>query len=302
MDAMTTPERRCVGVVVHHERPEAADLARGLSEWLVSSGHDVRIPAEDAAVAGLSRHGVDAEAFTDGGARATLDAVVSLGGDGTILRTVNLLAGSSIPVIGVNLGHLGYLAEIEPHEVRSAIGAVLSGRFAFDDRMLLEVTVERAAPSGEPRVSSHALALNEAVLERRSNGHMVRLDVDLAGQSFTPYEADALIVATPTGSTAYAFSARGPIIEPIHRAILLTPVSPHMLFDRSLVLDPSTTVRVTVAGHRAAMLTVDGRVIDELPPGSSVSLAASERVARLVRTRPRHFHSILKAKFGLNDR
>jgi NAD+ kinase len=130
----------------------------------------------------------------------------------------------------------------------------------------------------------------------------VRLNVALGGEVFTPYEADALIVATPTGSTAYAFSARGPIIEPSHRALLLTPVSPHMLFDRSLVLDPDTAVRVTVAGHRSAMLTVDGRTVDELAPGAAVECVASSEVARFVTVRPRHFHDVLKAKFGLRDR
>lgn len=289
-----------VGIVVHHDRPEAASLAKETATRLLADGHEVRVPDDDAAVAGLDDLAVDRASFaTDG----SLTAVVSLGGDGTILRTVHLLGGASVPIIGVNLGTLGYLAEIEPQQVPTALDRVLAGDYEYDDRMLLEVTVEQPTDDpGQPVRTTRELALNEAVLERKSSGHTVRLDVEFSGQPFTPYETDALIISTPTGSTAYAFSARGPIIEPAHRAVLLTPVSPHMLFDRSLVLDPATPVRVTVAGHRPALLTVDGRLIDELPPGSSVSTIGANTDARLVRLQPRHFHSILKAKFGLRDR
>ncbi|MBI2704345.1 MAG: NAD(+)/NADH kinase [Actinobacteria bacterium] len=287
---MLAPSR--IGLVVHQERPEAATLAKETASWLDTAGHEVRVPGSDVGVAGLERYAAEPD-----GLAAGLDALVSLGGDGTILRSVSLLRGQPVPVVGVNLGTMGYLAEIEPHELRSTLEGVLAGTYDADDRMLLDVVVE--APDG----SAHqALALNEAVLERQSSGHTVRLDVAFDGQPFTPYETDALIIATPTGSTAYAFSARGPIIEPTHRAVLLTPVSPHMLFDRSLVLEPETEIRVTVSRHRPAVLTVDGRVIDELAPGTSVRLRASRHVARLVRIRPRHFHALLKAKFGLRDR
>jgi NAD+ kinase len=174
----------------------------------------------------------------------------------------------------------------------------LAGDYTADDRMLLDVVVSRVATS----TTTRALALNEAVLEREGSGHTVRIDVAFDDQPFTPYEADALIMSTPTGSTAYAFSARGPIIEPSHRALLLTPVSPHMLFDRSLVLDTRTVVRLTVARHRHALLTVDGRILGPLTPGDSVECTASDAVARLVTARPGYFHAILKAKFGLRDR
>jgi NAD+ kinase len=282
-----------VGLVVHEQKVEAAELAAETMAWLAELGHEVRLPAVDATRIGVPEHGVAAEGFGDG-----LDAVVSLGGDGTILRTVGLLEGRPVPVIGVNLGQLGYLTEIEPAQLRGCLEGVLAGSFVADDRMLLDVEVSRRGES----TSVHTVALNEAVLEREGTGHTVRIDVELDGQPFTPYEADALIMATPTGSTAYAFSARGPIIEPSHRALLLTPVSPHMLFDRSLVLDTRTVVRLTVSRHRHAMLTVDGRDLGQLAPGDSVECAASDRVARLVTTRPGRFHAVLKAKFGLSDR
>jgi NAD+ kinase len=282
-----------VGLVVHEQRSQAIDLAAETIGWLLESGHRVRLPIADAARVGTPEHGVAADGFGDG-----LDAVVSLGGDGTILRTVGLLEGQPVPVVGVNLGQLGYLTEIEPGQLRDCLAAVLSGTYIADDRMLLDVAVTRGGES----TSVRTVALNEAVLEREGTGHTVRIDVELDGQPFTPYEADALIMSTPTGSTAYAFSARGPIIEPSHRALLLTPVSPHMLFDRSLVLDTRTVVRLTVSRHRHAMLTVDGRDLGQLAPGDSVECSASDRVARLVTTRPGRFHAVLKAKFGLSDR
>ena len=146
------------------------------------------------------------------------------------------------------------------------------------------------------------LAFNEAVLEKTPMGHTVRLAVEVDGEFFTTYAADGLIVATPTGSTAYAFSARGPIVAPTHRALLLTPVSPHMLFDRTLVLEPAATLRVIVQGHRAATLSVDGRNLGELAEGDSIVCTAADRSARLVTSGERDFLQILKSKFGLEDR
>jgi NAD+ kinase len=133
-------------------------------------------------------------------------------------------------------------------------------------------------------------------------GHTVRLAVEVDDQFFTTYAADGLIVATPTGSTAYSFSARGPIVAPTHRALLLTPVSPHMLFDRSLVLDPNARLQLLVQGHRTATLSVDGRNLGDLGEGDRITCTAASRSARLVTFGPRAFLAILKAKFGLEDR
>ncbi len=281
-----------VALVVHHDRPEAAAVAHATADWLIGLGHTVTLPAEDARRVGRESLGVpETELCTD------LDVAVSLGGDGTMLRTVALVAEADVPVIGVNFGQLGYLTDVEPEGLRSALEHFLAGDNDVEERMLLDVVIESSSV-GE----THVVALNEAVLEKTSSGHTVRLEVDLDGTRFTPYAADGLIVATPTGSTAYAFSARGPIVEPTHRALLLTPVSPHMLFDRTLVLDPDAEVRLTVSGHRTAALVVDGRALGELQEGDVVSCRAAGHVARLVTFGPRDFHAILKAKFGLADR
>jgi NAD+ kinase len=223
---------------------------------------------------------------------------VSLGGDGTMLRTVALVAVGEVPVIGVNFGQLGYLTDVEPTGLRGALERFLAGDYGIEERMLLSVRLEG---SGSVEVEE-AIALNEAVIEKTPGGHTVRLDVEIDGRYFTPYATDGLIIATPTGSTAYALSVRGPIVDPTHRAILVTPVSPHMLFDRTLVLEPASRTRIVVAGHRRATLSVDGRVLGELGVGDGVVCTASERVARFVIFGPRDFHGILKAKFKLGDR
>jgi NAD+ kinase len=281
-----------VGFVLHHERTQAADLAREAAAWLQDEGHVVRLPREDATIAGLTSLGCEDAALVAG-----LDVAVSLGGDGTMLRTVDLVAGDGVPIIGVNVGQMGYLTDIEPAGTRAALERFLAGERHIEERMLLQVTVER---SGHP--TEEHLVFNEAVLEKTPMGHTVRLAVDVDGQFFTTYAADGLIVATPTGSTAYSFSARGPIVAPTHRALVLTPVSPHMLFDRSLVLDPAARLRLVVQGHRAATLSVDGRNLGELDEGDHITCTAAERSARLVTFGPRAFLSILKAKFGLEDR
>jgi NAD+ kinase len=163
--------------------------------------------------------------------------------------------------------------------------------------MMLAVTATR---DGEA-VGSWS-ALNEAVLEKLEPGHTIRLKVDIDGTPFTSYAADGLILATPTGSTAYSFSARGPVLSPRLRALLLTPVSPHMLFDRSLTLDASESVAVEVLGHRVVTLSVDGQPATTLAEGDVVRVTASADVARFVKFTDRRFHQILKAKFGLADR
>lgn len=282
-----------VGIVIHPEREQAAVLARDAATWLADRGHEVRLPLHDAAIADLHDLGAAEAVFARG-----VDLVVSIGGDGTVLRTVDLVAGEGVPVIGVNVGQLGYLTEVEPAGMRMALKRFLAGSYEIEERMMLAVTVEaRAFDAG-----ASYLALNEAVLEKTPVGHTVRLHVSVDGESFTPYAADGLIIATPTGSTAYAFSARGPIVAPTHRCLLMTPVSPHMLFDRSLVLDPTARVVIEVAGDRPATLSVDGRNLGQLENGDSITCTAASRSARFVTFGPRDFLRILKTKFGLSDR
>jgi len=279
-----------IALTLHHARPEAATLAVDLTTWLDAEGHEVIAPRADAELLGGS--GAAAIAHSDRLDHATM--VVALGGDGTVLRSVDLLRGAPVPVVGVNLGQLGYLTEVEPAEVRNAITGVLAGTHELERRMLLEVVVEDTG--------QRFLALNELTLDRTVSGHTVRIDVAIDGRPFTPYEVDALIVATPTGSTAYGLSAGGPIVSPTHRCQLVTPVSPHMLFDRTLILEGSSVVRLEVGGHRGAVLCVDGRQEGQLAPGAAVRCSGAAEEALLAVFRPRDFPGLLKAKFKLGDR
>jgi NAD+ kinase len=282
-----------VGLVLHHQREEAAIVTREVAGWLADRDHQVELPEVDAALAGLETSGVPDDWFGQ-----DLDLAVSLGGDGTMLRTVSLVSEHDVPILGVNFGQLGYLTEVEPNDLSGSLERFFADEHRIEQRMLLEIRLARGA-AGDER---HWVALNEAVLERTSAGHTVRLGVDLDGQFFTTYAADALIVATPTGSTAYSLSARGPIVAPDHRAILLTPVSPHMLFDRTLVLNCEEVVRLEVQGHRPATLSVDGQPVVELVDGDAIECQGSPHAALLVTFGVRDFHQILKAKFGLADR
>jgi NAD+ kinase len=284
-------------LVAHHQRAEAAALAQVAAGWLRERGHEAWMTPDDAAALSV----VDLEGHAE---PTTADLVISLGGDGTMLRAVQMMAGAPVPIIGVNVGLLGYLTEVEPPALTAALERFVAGPaadrgdWAIDVRMMLDVVTER---SGGTHIE-HFRALNEAVLEKQEAGHTVRLLVSIDGETFTSYAADGLIVATPTGSTAYSFSARGPVVSPRHRALLLTPVSPHMLFDRSLVLDPDEAVTVEVIGHRTVALSVDGQRATILGEGDTVTVTASAATARFVRFGKRRFHQILKTKFGLSDR
>lgn len=278
-------------IVAHLERPEAALVARRAAAWLAEHGHHVVMPADDARAVGLEHLAADIEESLP------IEVALSVGGDGTMLRAVALVSRLGAPVLGVNCGVLGYLSELEPEHLDEALTRFFAGRYDLDERMMVAATVTRAG-----RAPTVYEALNEVVIERASAGHTVRLRLDVAGAPFTTYVADGLIVATPTGSTAYALSAHGPIVSPRQRAILLTPVSPHMLFDRTLVLAPDEDVLVHVNGHRSAVLAVDGRRMAVLEEGDTVHCATAATVARLVQFGRRDFHQILKAKFGLSDR
>jgi NAD+ kinase len=279
-----------IALVAHHERESVRDHARRAARWCVEQGVPFWMLPEDAQALDLVDYASDRPVHE-------ADLVMSLGGDGTMLRSVRYLDGAAVPLLGINLGSLGYLTEVEPEHLTDAMDRFVrgssSGEWHLDERMMLEVAV-----NGE----HVARALNEAVVEKAQSGHTVRLLARIDGEPFTHYEADGLIVSTPTGSTAYSLSARGPIVSPRHRAMLLTPVSPHMLFDRTLVLDPSEVVEIEVSGHRRAELSIDGQPMVALDDGDTVLCAPSEATANFVRFGTYHYHQILKAKFGLADR
>ncbi len=282
-------------IVAHQLKDDARKAAITAADWLAEHGHAAWSHEDDAAQLELPDLAGDHPPDT-------ADLVLSLGGDGTMLRAVGMLNGAPVPLLGVNLGRLGYLTEVEVDGMVDALQRFVagpdSGGWHLDRRMMLDVDVR----DGDGTPLGRWCALNEAVVEKRTSGQTVQLQVLIDGEPFTSYAADGLIVSTPTGSTAYSFSARGPVVSPKHRAVLVTPVAPHMLFDRSLLLDPSETVEIQVGGDRQASVVIDGSTRCALTTGAIVRCEPSASTADFVRFRGRRYHQVLKAKFGLTDR
>ena len=294
-----------IGFVVHNQRDGALTLAHETIEWLAAQGHSAWVIGGIGAEAGdKAEHlagGAEADAKPgdpEGGSTAGLDLAVSLGGDGTMLRTVDLVSQHGVPVLGVNLGHLGYLTAVEPDELRDALKRFLAGDYQVEARMTLDVSVSDGG-AGTTTVL-HRSALNDLVLQRASGAHTVSAEVAVNGTTFLTFAADSIILATATGSTAYNLSARGPIVSPRARVQILTPVAPHMLFDRSLILDEEDEISVKLRGDRPADLVVDGWKAATLSPGQTLHSRRGARDALLVRFAERDFHDILKRKFNLS--
>ena len=223
-----------------------------------------------------------------------LDLVVSVGGDGTFLRGAYAASHVGCPVLGVKVGRLGFLTEVEPADAQPLIRAVLGGSARIEER--LAITVEPVSGADFPP----QWGLNEVMVEKRARHRLVRLAVEVDGTYVTTFSADGVIVASPTGSTAYSFSARGPIVSPSVDSLVLTPIAAHMVFDRSFVLGAASHVELEVMGEESGVLSADGRRSIELPVGSTVRIRASSRPARLVRRDDAPgFLSLVREKFGL---
>lgn len=281
-----------LGIVVHQHRSDVWSLARDAIAWC--EGRVVpRLTTEDAGLVGRADLGTDSSEFRFG-----LDLCLSLGGDGTMLRSAELVSEADVPVLGVNAGRLGYLTEVEPSQLIESLDAWLADRLTVERRMMVEVS--RLLDSGVEEVVG--TALNEAVIQRSESGRAVEVLASIDGKAFHHYLADGLIVATPTGSTAYSLSAGGPIVEPDFEALIVTPVAAHMVFNRSMVLAPTTDVELTVVGHRGAVLSLDGRTTLDLSPNDKVVCRTAKKPAKLLVSGQRDFHRVLKEKFHLVDR
>lgn len=285
MGAMAT-----VGFLAHIHRPAALKLAEEAATWLREQGHATRMLDGDRTLG---------DRFEGDRSLEDLDLAVSLGGDGTMLRTVDMASPAGVPVMGVNLGQLGYLTTVEPDGLFRALGRFLAGDYQIESRMTLDVIVRQS----DEEVIMHRSALNDVVLQRPGGGHTVRAEMCVNGRPFLTFAADALIVATPTGSTAYNLSARGPIVSPRARVQIVTPVAPHMLFDRSLVLDATDEVAFAPTDSCVADVVVDGWPAAVLRPGRTLLCRQGQRDALIVSWGgARDFHGVLKHKFNLADR
>jgi NAD+ kinase len=262
--------------------------------------HEGREPAVTTAAeirADLEREGIETASARspDDVAAGRPDLVVSVGGDGTFLRAAYVAAEADCPVVGVKVGRLGFLTEVEPGpQALQLVRAALDGRARVDERLAaLAEPVDGATFPAQ-------WAMNEVMVEKHARHRLVRLAVHVDDEYVTTFSADGVIVATPTGSTAYSFSARGPIVSPTVRSLVLTPIAPHMVFDRSFVLGADQAVILEVVGDEPAILSGDGREGFELPIGSRIRIGAAPRPARLViAPAARGFLTRVREKFDL---
>ncbi|MEV4336932.1 NAD(+)/NADH kinase [Streptomyces sp. NPDC049590] len=312
-----------VGLVVHGGRAEAVAAAREVRAWCAAHGvgcADIDVWREGA------RHSAREELDSAGDP----DLIVTLGGDGTFLRGARLAAENDALVLGVDLGRVGFLTEVPAPAVRAALDAVREGRIHVENRMLLtlrascrlEVPPQMEAllsygrgpllPPPPVRTECEAgadwgvaldvTALNDVVLEKLSRDRQVSVGVYLAGRLLASYSADALLVATPTGSTAYSFAAGGPVVSPRAEGLVFTPVAPHMVFNRSVVAAPDEPIalRVLQRSGRAAV-SVDGQLRGVLGPGDWIGVYAAPRRLKAVRLGPMDFYGRLRERMNLTD-
>ncbi|MGI8531339.1 MAG: NAD kinase [Geodermatophilaceae bacterium] len=279
-------------LVTHTGREDIVELARDVAGRLGSAGMAVRVLAEEARELRL----VDAEVVAvDACAADGAEIVLVLGGDGTFLRAAELARPSGAPLIGVNLGRIGFLAETEPEALADTVAHILDRRYSVEERLTLDVRVE---VGGE--VVAEAWALNEASVEKTSRERMLEVVIEVDGRPLTSFGCDGVLCSTPTGSTAYAFSAGGPVVWPDVDALLLVPNSAHALFSRALVTSPTSVLTVCVAaGGHDAVLFCDGRRTVPVPAGARVDVRRASQPVRVVRVHTTPFSDRLVAKFQL---
>jgi NAD+ kinase len=294
-DAAAEPSRRIL-LLAHTGREEAREVSLAVVRALVANGLTVRMLDNEAKELGLERgDGVEAVSLADAACEQCELAVV-IGGDGTILRAAELTRGSTTPLLGVNLGHVGFLAEAESDDVENVIDAIVDRRYTSEERMTIDVSVFRGGELVET-----TWALNEASVEKAARQRMLEVVVEVDHRPVSKFGCDGVVCATPTGSTAYNFSAGGPVVWPSVEAMLMVPISAHALFSRPMVVSPESVMAVEVLAQTdgAGVLWCDGRRTVELPPGARIEVRRGRTPVRLVRLHEAPFTDRLVAKFGL---
>ncbi|MDX2032256.1 MAG: NAD(+)/NADH kinase [Blastocatellia bacterium] len=283
---MSSLQLRTIGVVVKPRMTEAIGVVRDLQAWCLGRGIEMRAKDAIAEQIGCVALATEGEEL-----REDVDLIVVLGGDGTMLGASRLVGSRQIPVLGVNFGSLGYLTEFALRELYPTLEGLLAGSFSVEKRMLLDVRILRE----DGGVESHR-ALNEAVVTETAPTRMIELECLINGMFVNGFRSDGMIVATPTGSTAYSLSAGGPIVHPAMSAILLTPVCPHMLSNRPVIVPGDSVIEIVFRDADAPMLTIDGQVSVPLQPGDRIQLCRSRTTFDLVRPENRNYFEVLRTK------
>lgn len=283
---------RTVLLVSHTGRTEAIRAARDAAELLHDAGVKVRVLASEAGELELKHADVVPASAT---AAEGCELVMVLGGDGTILRGAEVARRSSTPVLGVNLGHIGFLAEAERDDLAVTVDHLVARDYEVEERMTIDVTV-----TNNGATVAREWALNEASVEKEARERMVEVVVEVDGRPLSRWGCDGVVAATPTGSTAYAFSAGGPIVWPQVDALLVVPLSAHALFARSMVVAPTSLIAIElVSGLGTGVLWCDGRRTVELPEGARVEVRRGDEPVRLARLHRAPFTDRLVRKFDL---
>jgi len=286
-------QMKSVAIILNPEKVDAIKLASELVPWLHEKG--VLVMAEhDAAVA------MDAPRLSrDEKQLVEADFALVMGGDGTLLRASRSMSPAGVPMLAVRFGKFGFLTDTEPAGIRDALSQVLEGRYRIDERMMVRTAVYRCGK----RISS-STALNDVVIAKGPLARMLRLGTHVSGKYISTYSADGLIVATPTGSTAYSLSAGGPLVAPELKVIIITPICPHTLNARSLMISSSETVEVIVESDPGdvVMLTIDGQLGIPLEPGDKVSVEEAKFKAKLISIGAATFFDKLQTRLKLGDR
>ena len=285
---------RTILLIVHSGRQEATRVAADFAADIHKSGINIRILEADRAAlvaAGLT----DAEVVSATHAAEGCELAVVFGGDGTILRAAEICHRTNTPLLGVNLGHVGFLAEADVEDIHHVVKGVVDRTYQVEERLTLDVEVTVGG-----KVVATNWALNEASVEKAARERMLELIVEIDNRPVSRWGCDGVVCATPTGSTAYNFSAGGPIVWPEVEALLMVPISAHALFARPLVVSPASTLAIEVVGEAASgVLWCDGRRASELPPGARVEVRRGARPVHLARLQNAPFADRLVRKFDL---
>jgi NAD+ kinase len=285
-----------IGIAVKPGLAEARETLAGVEQWLQAHAVDAVWTHEASELLPPGPRTVVTRATLP----SDLNLVLVLGGDGTLLALAKAIAeaGLDIPLLAVNFGSLGFLTEITRPEIYASLDAVLNGRASHDERMMLQAVATRSGTS-----TTH-LALNDVVFTRTALSRMIDLDVSVGDQFVTSVKADGLIVASPTGSTAYNLAAGGPIVHPAMSALVLTPIAPHTLTNRPIVIPAEREVRVKSTGTNAGnvYVTIDGQTGFEMEEGDEVAISRAARPLRLVRASARSYFEVLRQKLKWNER
>lgn len=282
-----------IGVILNEEKPRAIKTGQELYHWLRRRDIEIYFLHETAQLLGYPECGLSREELVE-----AVDFLVSLGGDGTLLHTARIAGASEKPILGVNLGNFGFLVAVEPENIYHSLEKVLSGNYLSDRRMVIKSTVYR---NGE--VTDVAYGLNDVVITKGGFSRMIQLATYVAGEYVNNFPADGIIVSSPTGSTGYSLSAGGPIVSPKVDVIIITPICPHTLHSRPLVISPEEEVRLILeTADSEVVLTVDGQCGFVLEEGDEVVLERAPYRTNLIRLPEWNFYEVVRNKLSKGER